>query len=75
MSENRIKEYRISKGITISELSIRTGISARIYMSFRKRDEKQSINRSNEEYSKGIRSESVRGVFLGVKKLKNILAR
>ena len=37
MSENRIKEYRISKGITLSELSSRTGISARIFMSFRKR--------------------------------------
>ena len=40
MSENRIKEYRISKGITLTELSERTGISARIYMSFRKRYKK-----------------------------------
>ncbi len=37
MSENRIKEFRINKGITLNELSLRTGISARIYMSFRKR--------------------------------------
>ncbi len=40
MNENRIKEYRISKGITLSELSMKTGISARIYMSFRKRHKK-----------------------------------
>lgn len=38
MSENRIKEYRIGKGITLTELSERTGISVRIYMSFRKRN-------------------------------------
>lgn len=69
MSENRMKEYRIIKGITLSELSLRTGISARIFMSFRKRNKKQSINRSNEKHSKGIRSKSLRSVFLGVKKL------
>ena len=37
MGKNRMKEYRISRGITMSKLSEKTGISVRIYMSFRKR--------------------------------------
>lgn len=67
MSENRIKEYRTNKGITMNELSKKTGISIRIYMSFRKRYKKQSISRGDEEYSKSIRCKSFRSVFLGVK--------
>lgn len=40
MVYNRIKEYRRKLGISIAELSRRTGISERIYMSFRKRNKK-----------------------------------
>ena len=67
MNENRIKEFRISKGITLNQLSLKTGISARIHMSFRKRYKKKSFYRCNEEYSKSIGCESRRSVFLGVK--------
>ena len=40
MSKNKIKELRTSKGITMAQLSEKTGISIRIYMSFRERNEK-----------------------------------
>lgn len=51
MNENRIKEYRIKKNLSMMQLSRITGISKRIYMSFRKWTKKKSVIR---DYGKNI---------------------
>jgi len=68
MNRNKIKEARISKGISITELSRKTGVSSRVHMSFRKRYAKKSFGRSNAENSKRFGSKSIRNIFLGVKR-------
>ena len=49
---NKMKEYRKERNITLKELSYMTGISVRIFVSFRKRNKKKSIDKSNGTYIK-----------------------
>ncbi|MCR5187239.1 MAG: hypothetical protein K6D97_09070 [Clostridia bacterium] len=46
MSENKIKEYREKKKISMVQLSKLAGVSKRIYMPFRKRKKKESFIKS-----------------------------
>ena len=45
MSNNKIKEYREKKKVSMVQLSKLAGVSKRIYMPFRKREKKKSFIR------------------------------
>ena len=63
MYSNQIRKIRLEKGISLTELAYKSGISVRLFMSFRKRQKKKSVCKYNGTNSNFTRKKRIRNIF------------